>query len=157
MRRKEKSEGAMLILRYVLWTYLFTANFGVGASAAMYLFYNWCASNYIFINFAVSHTHLPVVAADDDKVDWVRYAAIHTMNVDSGPFRFVDWWMSFLNFQIEHHLFPSMPQFRHPIVSGRVREMLAKHGIAYNSMSYTDAMRVTFANLHKVGNDVYFG
>lgn len=27
----------------------------------------------------------------------------------------VNWWMSYLNFQIEHHMFPSMPQFRHPV------------------------------------------
>lgn len=32
------------------------------------------------------------------------------MNVRPGPFKWVSWWMSFLNFQIEHHLFPCMPQ-----------------------------------------------
>jgi fatty acid desaturase len=27
--------------------------------------------------------------------------------------------MAYLNFQIEHHLFPSMPQYRHPQVALR--------------------------------------
>ena len=67
------------------------------------------------------------------QVDWVRYAAVHTMNVSAGPFRFVDWWMSYLNYQIEHHLFPSMPQFRHPIVSPRVKALFEKHGLKYVS------------------------
>jgi fatty acid desaturase len=32
------------------------------------------------------------------------------MNVKPGPGKVVSWWMAYLNFQIEHHLFPSMPQ-----------------------------------------------
>ena len=36
------------------------------------------------------------------QVDWVRYAAIHTMNVAPGPFKVVDWWMSYLNYQVRH-------------------------------------------------------
>ena len=35
-----------------------------------------------------------------DQSDWVRYAAIHTMNVSPGPLRIVDWWMAYLNFQV---------------------------------------------------------
>ena len=91
------------------------------------------------------------------QVDWVRYAAVHTMNVSPGPFNFVNWWMSYLNFQIEHHLFTSMPQFRHPLVSARVRALFEKHGLKYDQRSYVDAMTVTFQNLHTVGADVFYG
>lgn len=157
LRRKNWNEAAMLILRYVLWTWLFTTRFGLAQSALMYLAYDWMASNYIFINFAVSHTHLPVVPSDDTKVDWVRYAAIHTMNVAPGPFKIINWWMSYLNFQIEHHLFPSMPQFRHPIISPRVKALFEKHGLKYDQRSYIESLQVTFANLHKVGMDVFLG
>uniref|UniRef100_A0A6V3KQU5 Uncharacterized protein n=1 Tax=Lotharella globosa TaxID=91324 RepID=A0A6V3KQU5_9EUKA len=115
---------------------------------------NGIGATYIFCNFAVSHTHLPVVKADDD-VSWVIYSAKHTMNVDSGAFGWVDWWMSYLNFQIEHHLFPSMPQFRHPIVSKRVKALFEKHGVPYLRMSYVDAMKTTFGNLDQVGHAFY--
>ncbi|GAB5353878.1 hypothetical protein AAMO2058_000071900 [Amorphochlora amoebiformis] len=115
---------------------------------------NGIGATYIFCNFAVSHTHLPVVAKDDD-VSWVIYAAHHTMNVNSGAGGWVDWWMSYLNFQIEHHLFPSMPQFRHPIVSKRVKKLFKKHGVPYITMSYVDAMKVTFSNLDNVGHAFY--
>ena len=157
VRTKNVAEGLSLVARYALWTYFITGRFGVAQSALLYVAYNWIAANYIFINFAVSHTHLPVVAKDDTQVDWVRYAAIHTMNVAPGPLRFVDWWMSYLNFQIEHHLFPSMPQFRHPMISNRVRALLEKHGLKYDQRSYVEAMRVTFNNLHQVGMDVFYG
>jgi fatty acid desaturase 2 (delta-6 desaturase) len=79
------------------------------------------------------------------------------MNVASGPFNFVDWWMSFLNFQIEHHLYPSMPQFRQPLISKRVKALFEKHGLKYRRMSYFEAMKVTFQNLHKVGTSAFYG
>lgn len=94
------SEGLALTLRYALWTAFITNRWGLAASAGLYLAYNWVAANYIFINFAVSHTHLPVVPKEDVSVDWVRYAAVHTMNVSPGPLKFVSWWMSYLNFQV---------------------------------------------------------
>jgi fatty acid desaturase len=87
----------------------------------------------------------------------VRYAAIYTMNVHPGPMKFISWWMSYLNFQIEHHLFPSMPQFRFPIISPRVKALFEKHGLKYDQRSYGEAMAATFRNLHKVGNDVFLG
>ena len=157
LRTKNYGEGLALLTRLLLWTIFITGHFGFVQSMGLYLAYNWIASNYIFINFAVSHTHLPVVEKEDTQVDWVRYAAIHTMNVSPGPFKVVDWWMSYLNYQIEHHMFPSMPQFRHPIISPRVKALLMKHNIKYDQRSYVDAIAVTFQNLHKVGNDVFYG
>jgi fatty acid desaturase len=79
------------------------------------------------------------------------------MNVHSGPFKIIDWWMAYLNFQIEHHLFPCMPQFRHPQVSPRVKALFEKHGLVYQRMDYITAMKTTFANLHKVGYKAFFG
>lgn len=91
------------------------------------------------------------------QVDWVRYAAVYTMNVSPGPFNFISWWMSYLNFQIEHHLFPSMPQYRHPIISPRVKALFEKHGLTYDQRSYVESLFVTFQNLDKVGADVFLG
>ncbi len=157
MRSKNVAEAASIFVRLALWTYYITGEFGLMKSAGIYVLYNWFAANYIFINFAVSHTHLPVVPKEDTTVDWVRYAAIHTMNVTPGYFNFVDWWMSYLNYQIEHHLYPSMPQFRHPIVSQRIRTLFAKHNILYDERDYITSMAVTFKNLHNVGMDVFYG
>ena len=156
-RKKNVWEGVALVTRYVAWTFFITGHFGLKQSALIYICYNWIAANYIFINFAVSHTHLPIVPKDDTLVDWVRYAAVHTMNVSPGPMNFVNWWMSYLNFQIEHHLFPSMPQFRHPIISPRVKALFEKHGLVYDQRDYVTSMQVTFRNLHNVGHDVFYG
>jgi acyl-CoA 6-desaturase (Delta-6 desaturase) len=68
LRRKEWLELACIVLRHVIWTALVTTKFGLGQSALLFLAFNWIAANYIFINFAVSHTHLDVVPKDDEKV-----------------------------------------------------------------------------------------
>lgn len=157
LRVKNWGELAAIIVRHVIWTALITTRFGLGKSVLYYLAYDWMSANYIFINFAISHTHLPVVDKDDTKTDWVRYSALYTMNAKPGPFKFINWWMGYLNFQIEHHLYPSMPQFRHPIISPRVKALFEKHGLKYDQRSYTDAMIATFKNLDKVGADAFLG
>jgi len=103
---------------------------------------------YIFLNFALSHTHKPTVAPTEFP-NWVVYASKHTMNIT--PSWWCDWWMGYLNYQIEHHLFPSMPQFRQREVAPRVRAFFEKHGLEYDVRSYWEAIFVTFRNLHDVG------
>jgi fatty acid desaturase len=156
-RTKKWGELLTLVIRYVGLYYAFVPMLGLAGAIKFYLFYNTLAADYIFMNFAVSHTHLPTVPADDTDVDWVQYAAIHTMNCKPGPLNFVSWWMSYLNFQIEHHLFPCMPQYNHPVVSERVRKLFAKHGLKYDQRGYWESMKVTFQNLHQVGADVFYG
>jgi len=104
----------------------------------------------LFVNFALSHTHTDIVPADK-TVTWVHYAASHTTNVD--PSWWCDWWMGYLNYQIEHHLFPTMPQFRHAQIAPRVRKLFEKHGLRYDCRSYWGALRATFSNLYDVAKD----
>ena len=67
-RSKNVNEGMWILLRYMLWTVLFTAKFGMMLSALMYLAHLWGTANYLFLHFAVSHTHLPVVDKEDTQV-----------------------------------------------------------------------------------------
>ncbi len=80
LRKKEWREAAMMILRYVAWHFLFTTQYGLKNSILIYLAYNWVAANYIFINFAVSHTHLDVVAKEDTQVGKLSHAWLHFAN-----------------------------------------------------------------------------
>ncbi len=69
LRTKNIAEIGSMTLRYVLWTVLFTSKFGLTKSILLYLAYVWIGANYIFLNFALSHTHLDVVPKDDTKVN----------------------------------------------------------------------------------------
>jgi fatty acid desaturase len=52
-----------------------------------------------------------------------------TQNIEGGYFN--NWFTGHLNYQVEHHLFPTMPRHRYPEVADRVRALCEKHGLKY--------------------------
>ena len=63
LRTGHYDELSMLAIRYGVVGYL-AANYGAAHTLCCYLLYVSLGSMYIFCNFAVSHTHLPIVEAD---------------------------------------------------------------------------------------------
>jgi fatty acid desaturase 2 (delta-6 desaturase) len=114
-----------------------------------WLISTWALSAYLFGNFALSHTFLPVT---EDVTHWVEYSLLHTADVEQRPW--CNWWMGYLNYQIEHHLFPTMPQFRHPQIKDRVKALAERHGIPYIVYSYKEAVYRTFKNLADVSKEL---
>jgi fatty acid desaturase len=148
LRVKNYLELAWMGLRYVGWHLCF-GYMGLGPSVRLYCVYLAVGATYIFTNFAVSHTHKDVVP-QEKHISWALYSANHTTNCTDSWW--CNWWMAYLNFQIEHHLFPSMPQYNHPKIAPRVRAMFEKHGVEYDVRSYWECMRVTYSNLWAVGH-----
>jgi fatty acid desaturase len=62
---------------------------------------------YLGCSFAPNHKGMPVLAASD-KTDFLRRQVLTSRNVRGGWL--TDFAMGGLNYQIEHHLFPSMPR-----------------------------------------------
>ena len=143
-------EAAAIAGRYLCIFGFVTAGLSWGQALAAFVAYDLVAAAYIFTNFALSHTHLPVSEADDD-LHWVEYSSKHTTNI--APSTLCNWWMAYLNYQIEHHLFPSMPQFRHPLVAPRVRALFERHGLTYDVRPYFSCLWDTLSNMHKVGQE----
>jgi len=153
-RRKHYAELAYYPLRalffWVALPALMGGDWGWAYTAWAYFVVHQVGATMIFLNFAVSHTHLETVDKDDHR-SWVEYSSRHTINLENTWW--VNWWMSYLNFQIEHHLFPSCPQFRFPKIANRVRALFEKHGEPYHCLGYFEGMRVSFANLRDVAEE----
>lgn len=117
------------------------------------LFYHfmaiWATGIYLFGHFSLSHTFTPIVDRDDNP-NWVRYAIEHTVDI-SPDNPFVCWFMGYLNNQVIHHLFPSMPQYRGSEISKELVLFCKKWDIKYNIMSYYDAWFHMLHNLNTVG------
>jgi fatty acid desaturase len=62
---------------------------------------------YMGCSFAPNHKGMPILSAEDD-LDYLRRQVITSRNIRGG--RVVDFVFGGLNYQIEHHLFPSMPR-----------------------------------------------
>lgn len=122
--------------------------------AMLYHFFTlWFSGVYLFGQFSLSHTFMPVVESTDNP-NWVQYAVEHTVDIEPQNYA-VSWIMGHLNNQVVHHLFPSMPQYRGPEVSKELIEFCKKWDLKYNIITYREAWNNMFANLRKVGDEVY--
>lgn len=151
VRSKRWMELFWFAVRYAIWAYMTTKVAGLSGMEAVgvYLLHQLFGAAYIFTNFALSHTHLPVVEADKN-IHWLEYSANHTIDITPHPI--TNWWMGYLNFQIEHHLFPSMPQYRFTKLHPQIRKLFKDNGLTYDCRDYWVAVADTFRNLHQVGN-----
>nr|BBL33566.1 fatty acid delta6 desaturase [Apionichthys finis] len=90
-----------------------------------------------FVRFLESHwfvwvtqmNHLPMDIDYEKHHDWLTMQLQATCNVEQSTFN--DWFSGHLNFQIEHHLFPTMPRHNYHLVAPQVRELCVKYGIPY--------------------------
>uniref|UniRef100_A0A8C3MNC4 Uncharacterized protein n=3 Tax=Passeriformes TaxID=9126 RepID=A0A8C3MNC4_GEOPR len=81
--------------------------------------------------------HIPMNIDYDKNKDWVSTQLHATCNVNQSVFN--DWFTGHLNFQIEHHLFPTMPRHNYWKVSPLVKSLCDKHGIEYKSKTLLTA------------------
>ena len=122
---------------------------GYGASYLFLMLQMVGTGMYLFGNFSLSHTTTPVVESDEHPT-WIHYAFEHTVDINpENPL--INWFMGYLNCQVVHHLFPSMPQFRQPEVSKRMKSWVKKWDIKYTIIGYAAAVRDCFRNLNEVG------
>ena len=98
--------------------------------------------------FAPNHKGMPIVPANS-RIDFLSRQVLMSRNVRGG--RLTDWFMGGLNYQVEHHLFPSMPRPHLRRVQPIVREFCASRGIAYTETSLLQSYGIVIRYLNKVG------
>uniref|UniRef100_A0A8C3JVX9 Cytochrome b5 heme-binding domain-containing protein n=4 Tax=Neoaves TaxID=3078114 RepID=A0A8C3JVX9_9CHAR len=81
--------------------------------------------------------HIPMDIDYDKNKDWVSTQLHATCNVNQSFFN--DWFTGHLNFQIEHHLFPTMPRHNYWKAAPLVKALCDKHGIEYKSKTLLTA------------------
>jgi len=126
----------------------------VPTSLSLAIFYHfmaiWVAGIYLFGHFSLSHTFTPTVDKNDNP-NWVRYAIEHTVDI-SPDNAVVSWLMGYLNHQVIHHLFPSMPQFYGKDVGKELIAFCKKWDIKYTIVSYGQAWYLMLNNLNNIGS-----
>ena len=97
---------------------------------------------YLGCSFAPNHKGMRIVG-DDERLDFLRRQVLTSRNVTGG--RAVAAMLGSLNYQIEHHLFPSMPSRNLRRARPLVRRFCAENGVSYAETSlvrsYGQALR----------------
>lgn len=103
---------------------------------------------YLGCSFAPNHKGMPVMGRDE-KVDYLRRQVLTSRNVRGGPL--TDLALGGLNYQIEHHLFPSMPRPSLRRAQPLVRAYCEQRGIPYAETSLAGSCTEVLRHLHTVG------
>jgi fatty acid desaturase len=97
--------------------------------------------------FAPNHKGM-LLADGTSSLDFLRRQVLTSRNVRSHPF--IDFWYGGLNYQIEHHLFPTMPRCNlrqaKPIVQAFCRE----RGVSYYETGMLASFKEVLVFLHDV-------
>jgi fatty acid desaturase len=100
-------------------------------------------------SFAPNHKGMPILPART-TLDFVQRQVLTSRNISGRwPISFL---MGGLNFQIEHHLFPSMPRPNLRRARPFVRAHCAAHGISYTETSLWRSYAIVFRYLNEVGS-----
>jgi fatty acid desaturase len=149
-RTKNYYELSAAIVNHVVEIYLYYSYIGfLGMLTVTAVGWSF-GGLYLASIFSLNHTHKPVAPKYAPR-DWVRRAAGYTTNLK--PTWFVVWLTGYLNYQVEHHLFPTIPHPRLPYVAPKVKALLQKHNVPYDVQDFWSAVVVTFSNLYHVGHD----
>jgi fatty acid desaturase len=103
---------------------------------------------YMGSTFAPNHKGMPIIGADE-QVDYLRRQVLTSRNVRGGMI--TDFALGGLNYQIEHHLFPSMPRASLRLAQPIVRAHCESLGVSYCETSLIGSYRAALTHLNAVG------
>jgi fatty acid desaturase len=109
---------------------------------------------YFGMIFAPNHKGMPI-RDNGETMTWLERQILTSRNIRPSPL--VDFLYGGLNYQIEHHLFPSMPQMNLGRCRVIVRDYCAVHEIAYHEVGFFASYREVATFLHEVSAPVRKG
>ncbi|MFC4120806.1 fatty acid desaturase family protein [Nonomuraea zeae] len=110
-----------------------------------------CYGVYLGCTFAPNHKGMPVLTAEDE-LDYLRRQVLTSRNVRGGSL--VNTALGGLNFQIEHHLFPSMPTANLRRAQPIVRDHCRSLGVDYVECGLFESWGQALRHLHEAGRSL---
>ena len=103
---------------------------------------------YLGCSFAPNHKGMPILAAAD-RTDFLRRQVLTSRNVRGS--RLTDLALGGLNYQIEHHLFPTMPRPSLRRSQPLIRAFCLQRGLPYSETSLLRSYALALRHLNAVG------
>jgi fatty acid desaturase len=101
-------------------------------------------SLYLGCSFAPNHKGMPIIAADSE-MSFAQLQVITARNVTGG--RFTGLMLGGLNYQIEHHLFPTMPRPNLARAQSLIRAFCVDNDLGYSEASLVGSYRQAVRSL----------
>jgi fatty acid desaturase len=143
-----RGEGIVLIAHLVLYGTVLYATLGFTGAILFGLLHQALTGLYLASIFAPNHKGMPLSGGDAANQGFLREQAQTARNIRSNGV--IDLVYGGLNYQVEHHLFPTMPRNNLRLVQPVVQAFCASHGVAYSETSVVQSWREIFAQFGSV-------
>ena len=141
-------EGVLLLVHVVVYVAALVVVLTPAQAVVFALVQQGLFGLYLGCSFAPNHKGMPTLT-DADQLDFLRRQVLTSRNVRGS--RVVDVLLGGLNYQIEHHLFPSMPRPNLRRAQPLVREFCRQHDLPYTEESLVGSYAQALRHLHAVG------
>ncbi|MDL4776612.1 MULTISPECIES: fatty acid desaturase family protein [Thermomonosporaceae] len=146
--RDKLVEGGLFALHAAGYLALVFTLLSPGKAVVLILLHQGLFGVHLGSVFAPNHKGM-VMPEPGAKLGHLQRQVLTSRNVRGGLA--VDWFTGGLNYQIEHHLFPSIPRPNLRKVRPLVREHCAAVGLPYAETGLIDSYRQALAHMHEVG------
>ncbi|MEY2442631.1 MAG: hypothetical protein QOJ46_2057 [bacterium] len=140
LRRREVPrvglEAALICVHVAVYAFVVLSTLDLGLAIAFALVHQCTFGIYSGSIFAPNHKGMPV-RGDEETLDWLERQVTTSRNIRSG--RIADFMYGGLNYQIEHHVFPTMPRANLRDVRPIVRRFCEDTGLSYHETSMPGA------------------
>jgi len=149
-RTKEKYhsiEIALMVLHYAAYLSLLFYVLGFWQALLFMLIHQLLSGLYLGSIFAPNHKGMPILDKDSD-LGFLYRQVVTARNVQAHPV--TDFWYGGLNYQIEHHLFPSMPRNHLKEAQRLIKAFCQEHTIPYHETSMLRSYLEILQFLHQI-------
>jgi len=150
-------ERSAIILHYA-WVFVVSTGYGtwgIGKSVAFFMLMTCSCGWFLAIVFGLGHNGMATYDADA-RPDFWKLQVTTTRNITGGhgfPQAFVDWFCGGLHFQVDHHLFPSLPRHNLRKTHALVESFCKEWGVKYHEADLVDGTMEVLHHLSHVSND----
>ncbi|CAL2070950.1 acyl-CoA desaturase [Streptomyces sp. TR1341] len=148
-------ETSLILLRAAVYLTCVFTFLSPGLAVAFIVVQHAALGVYFGMIFAPNHKGMQVRDGEEETLDWLQRQVLTSRNIR--PSLFIDFLYGGLNYQVEHHLFPAMPQKSLPRARELTMEYCAERGVPYHEVGFWRSYREVASFLHKVSAPVRRG
>ncbi|MET9533649.1 MULTISPECIES: acyl-CoA desaturase [unclassified Streptomyces] len=147
--RERAVEGLLLLVHLAGYATLLLTVMSPGKALVFALVHHALFGLHLGMTFAPNHKGMEMPDPDGERWGHLQRQVLTSRNVRGGVL--TDWFLGGLNYQIEHHLFPSMPRPHLRLAQSLVSAHCRTLGMPYAQTSLIDSYRQALTHMHEVG------
>jgi fatty acid desaturase len=148
--QERRLETALIVIHHVVYAAWLLSAMSPGMALLFALLHHMLFGLHLGSVFAPNHKGMKMPTGEE-RWGHLDKQVLTSRNVNGGPV--TDWLMGGLNYQIEHHLFPSMPRANLRLAQPVVQAYCERIGMPYVTTSAGQSYAEGLRHLHEVGRE----